>query len=75
MNKTSQADSNVTKVVGVALNNTSHQDSKTPNNATQGADAAINQTGKVLLNVGDSVMLGVKNLFDGSDGGNNNGQK
>ena len=35
------------------------------NNVTQGASAALNQTGKALSNVGNNVMQGVKSLVGG----------
>ena len=43
------------------------------NNATQGAAASLNQTGKSLSNTANKVMQGMKNMFSGggSSGGNN----
>jgi hypothetical protein len=40
-------------------------------NATQGAVAALNQTGKSLSNTANKVMQGMKNMFSGgsSSGG------
>ena len=42
-------------------------------NATQGAAASLNQTGKSLSNTANKVMQGMKNKFSGgsSSGGNN----